>query len=115
MFPRQHRLKKETDIKRLFSQQGRGVFDGVCGIKYARNALGVSRFTVILGGKVSKSAVVRNRLRRQIREIVRRRLTVVKPGFDVAFLVRPAALGKSYQDLETAVVGVLKKARLLST
>lgn len=114
MLPKQHRLRLEQDIKTLFAK-GKGVFDTVCGIKYRRNDLPASRFAVVVGVKVSKNAVVRNRIRRKIREVVRLRLPMVVPGHDVMFLVRSEALKKTPADLERHVVAVLKKAGLLKS
>lgn len=112
MLPRENRLKQDKDFKALFSQRA-GVYDPVCGLKYKRNGLSVSRAAVVVGTKVSKSAVIRNRLRRQIREALRLRFTTVLPGYDMAFLVRPAAKNKTYQELSQIVDGVLKKAKLI--
>ena len=112
MLPRAHRLHLDKDIKTLFAK-GKGVFDVCCGLKFRKNALETSRFAVVVGTKVSKRAVIRNRLRRQIREIIRLRLATLKPGFDVMMLIRKEAIGKSYGELEKHVLGSLRKAGIL--
>lgn len=70
---------------------------------------------VVVGLKVSKSAVKRNRLKRQMREVVRLALKneKLKKGFMVALIAKPTALGKNYTDIEKGVVEVLQKAKLL--
>lgn len=112
MLPRPNRLHLDKDIKTLFAK-GKGVFDVCCGFKFRKNSLDVSRFAVVVGTKVSKSAVVRNRVRRQIREIIRLRLSTIKPGFDVMMLVRKEALDKTSAELERHVTSGFKKAGLL--
>ncbi len=112
MLPRPHRLTLDKDIKTLFAK-GKGVFDVYAGLKFRKNDLAVSRFAVVVGTKVSKSAVVRNRLRRQVREAIRSRLEEVKPGFDVMVLIRKEAIGKTYPELERHVVDALRKAKIL--
>ncbi len=112
MLPQGHRLHKETDIKTLFAN-GKSVFDVYCGFKYRKNNLPVSRFAVVVGLKVSKRALERNRIRRQLREIIRLRLDVLKPGYDVLVLVRPDSLGQTYETLESHLVAGLKKAGIL--
>jgi ribonuclease P protein component len=112
MFPCPNRLRLDKDIKALFAK-GRGVFDVCAGLKVRPNGLAVTRFAVVVGTKVSKRAVVRNRLRRQIREAIRLRLGTIKPGFDVMVLVRKEAIGKTFQDLERHVTDGLKKAKIL--
>lgn len=112
MLPVKHRLRLDRDIKTLFAK-GKGVFDLYCGLKYRKNGLGVSRFAVVVGTKVSKSAVARNRLRRQIREIIRLRLAEIKPGFDVMVLVRKEALGRTSAELEQHLFAALRKAGIV--
>lgn len=112
MLSRPHRLSLEKDIKTLFAK-GKGVFDSCAGLKFRPNGKERSRFAVVVGTKVSKSAVVRNRIRRQIREVIRLRLGEIKPGFDVMFMVRKEAEGKTYSELEGRVTGALRKAKLL--
>ena len=70
---------------------------------------------MVVGLKVSKSAVARNRLKRQMREIVRLALQAekIKAGFMLALIAKPAAAGKDYAELEKSILEVLKKARLL--
>ena len=94
-------------------KKGRSVFDDVCGVKYLKNDFGVSRFTVVAGTKVSKSAVKRNRVKRQYREIVRLALDRIKPGFDVVFLTSSKAIPLDYKEKEERLMKVLGKAKLL--
>ena len=79
-----------------------------------KNSLPESRFTVVVGLKVSKSAVKRNRVKRQYREILRLRMTEVTPGYDVMVLISKSALELTYEEKEKGFVRVLKKAGLLS-
>lgn len=108
MLPVKHRLKRDKDFQVLF-KSGQGAHGLVCGGKWKRNGLGVSRFAVVVGTKVSKKAVVRNRLRRQIREVIRLRLDQFKPGYDLVLIVKSAAMDKSHEQLERAVLSLLKK------
>lgn len=112
MLPQINRLRKEKDVERVF-KTGKSVFDPVCGFKFLPNHLPVSRFAILVGIKVFKSAVKRNRLRRQIREIVHLNLKKIKPGFDFVFIVRSGAKDSEYQVLERVVLGVLKGAKLI--
>lgn len=112
MFKQKNRLKKDADIKRVV-KSGRGVFDPYCGLKYLQNGLDESRFTVVVGLKVNKKAVDRNRIRRQYREIIRLRLDQMKKGYDVVFLTSKQALDIDYQEKEERLVKVLKKSGLI--
>ncbi len=108
MLPVKNRLKRDKDFQVLF-KSGKGAHGLVCGAKWKSNGLDVTRFAVVVGTKVSKKAVVRNRLRRQIREMIRLRLDQFKPGYDLVLIVKSAALGKKPAVLERAILALLKK------
>jgi ribonuclease P protein component len=112
MLPIAHRLRKEQDIKTLFAK-GRGVFGKPIGLKYMKNGLEQTRFAFVVGTKVSKKAVERNRLKRRAREIVHARIDQIVPGFDVMFLTQKGATDLRMPDLEKSIVDLLKRARLL--
>jgi len=94
-------------------KRGKSVFHPVCGVKFVKNDEGVSRFAVVVGKKVDKSAVVRNKVKRQYREIVRKRLGMIKAGYDVVLLTSKKAIDVSYPDKDEAFEVVLRKAGLL--
>jgi len=112
VFPQKNRLRHEQDIKTLFLK-GKSVFGNVVGLKFRRNEFFETRFAVIIGTKVSKNAVDRNRIRRKIREVIRVHISEIACGYDVGILVRPEAVKKTKQEIETAVVQVLKRSSLL--
>jgi len=55
------------------------------------SAIAATRIGITVSRKVSKRAVVRNRIKRQIRAIWRQLLPQISPGFDVITIVHPAA------------------------
>src|SRR3990167_9250704 len=99
MFPKKDRLKNEKDFQRTFSK-GKGVFHPLVSLKLRKNQLGYSRFAFTVGVKVTKSAVKRHRLRRQVAAVVRQRKIFFPQGYDMIFFVQKKALEASYQDLE---------------
>lgn len=112
MLPEKYRLRKSMDIARVLSSK-LGAFDSACGVKVVKNGLAVSRFAVVVGTKVSKNAVDRNRVRRQYREIVHEMLSELKPGFDVLLLAAKSSLGLDYQEKKAKLRSTLYRARLL--
>lgn len=69
------------------------------------------------GFSVSKKvgvAVVRNRTKRQLREIYRLRLPMLPTGYQAVFVARRRAAAASYAQLERAMTAVLTRAGLLS-
>ncbi len=112
MLPLKHRLKHDKDIKTLFAK-GRSVFGNHIGLKFAKNGRQDSRFAVIVGSKVSKLAVDRNRLKRQIRAILQKHIASFVGGYDVMLLTRKETLGKKFADLEIQLLAALKKTPIL--
>lgn len=77
--------------------------------KIVSNAQPLSRFGFIVSKKVDKRAVVRNRIKRQIRSGVEQLLPEIQPGYDVLFILRQGAIGQ-----ETAVLVEEVKKTLIS-
>ena len=112
MLPQSCRLRQEKDIKALFAK-GKSAFGLWMGVKFRKNNLSTSRFAVVVGSKVSKSAVVRNRLKRQVRGVVERHFSQLFPGFDVLILTKKEAVEKTSAELETQLLSLFKKIPLL--
>ena len=111
MLQKINRLTKDKDFKRINSK-GKSFFSPDLKIKFLANTLNNSRFAVVVSVKASKKAVVRNRIKRQIREIIRLSHEKIKPGFDVVVSVKSTAIDKSYQELDFQLSGLFKKANL---
>ncbi len=123
MLPKEYRLKKMKDFEILFKEgwfvNGEIFTAKVWKInaeKYPRRKYTEDDLKIgfVVGLKVSKSAVKRNRLKRRMREVVRLALKnqKLKKGFMVAIIAKPEALSKDYEEIEKGVVDILDKAKL---
>ncbi len=113
MLSREYKLKRDNDFKKVFNE-GKYYRDNFIGIKYLKNDLEFSRFAFIVGLKISKKAVVRNRVKRRLEEIVRLSLDQIKKGFDIVVMVESQIIKEDYQKIESELVNVLEKNKLIN-
>ena len=109
MLPKKYRLVKENDFKQVFKSRKTFVQSFVF-IKLVENKLAFSRFGFVVGLKISKKAVERNRVRRQMQEIIRTSMADIQAGFDVVVMVKREIIGKPYQEVRMALIEALGKA-----
>ena len=111
-FRRDQRLRRKSDFVAL-RERGISRANPLLVLRTIPNALGHARFGFVIGRRVAKRAVDRNRLRRRLREIVRR--MPVEGGWDALFIARRGAVDASFQALGEAVDDVERRAGLLSS
>ena len=80
-------------------------------IKILPNGLSLSRYGFSVSRQVGK-AVVRDRGRRLLREILR--LLALKPGWDIVFIARRPTAAAGSEALRESAVGLLSRAQLLA-
>lgn len=71
-----------------------------------------SRFGFITSKKVGK-AHIRNKLRRQFRELIRSEIDNIKPGFDIVIVVSPKAVGATFSEIQKELLKQLRLNDLL--
>ena len=100
------RERRLTDSKRfpLIHQEGR--------VWANRLLLDRSRFGFLVGKRIG-NAVVRNKVKRRLRDVIR--LEPVAAGWDVIFIARRGVASSDYHNLKRAAEGLLKRAKLLSS
>ena len=113
MLPGINRLKKKRDFEHVF-KQGRGLREGFLSLKFVKNGLGTTRFGFVVGQKVSRKAVIRNKVKRRLRDLARNRLENVIKGLDVAVVASKGAEVGSLDDTATIFNHLLKTGRLLN-
>ncbi|HEY0827020.1 MAG TPA: ribonuclease P protein component [Bacilli bacterium] len=111
---KEYRLAKKEDFNKVY-RQGKSMGNRQFVLYYMTNAA-VEHFR--LGVSVSKkvgNAVVRNRIRRMLKEIVRHHAQAIKVHTDLVLIARKPAVDMAYQEMEKSVLHVLKKTSLFQT
>jgi len=80
-------------------------------MKALPNGLTFSRYGFSVGRRVG-GAVVRNRVKRRLREILR--LLPLEVGWDIIFIARPPTASAGFAGLKKSVYGLLSRAGLLT-
>lgn len=100
MLASKYRLKKKINFARI-EIDGRMIQSRSFGMGiYNRKDIEPSHFGFIVSTKISKKAVIRNRIKRIMSEIIRINLDKLKSGYDVLFLIKHQAVKISREELE---------------
>lgn len=113
MISRNNRFHGRASIQRLY-KNGKLVRCASLSLKYAPNPRRSQyRLAVVVSRKVSKSAVVRNRIRRRLYENVRILSVSLSEPFDLLIVVYDEGLAeRSAADVSSEVEKLFKKAKL---
>jgi len=113
MLPKENRLKKKKDFEQVF-KKGRGFKEDFLFLKINENDLKESRFGFIVSREISKKAVVRNKIKRRLRETMKEELPKIKSGIDGVLVVKKGAAEKDFLEIKKVVNSLLKKAKILN-
>ena len=103
------RLAGRREFEAVFTG-GRTWSNDLVALRVLPNGSESSRYGFAAGKRLG-GAVVRNRLKRQMREVVR--LTPIRSGWDMVFIARQTAGEADYHALRKATEELLARAQLL--
>ncbi|MBQ7896047.1 MAG: ribonuclease P protein component [Oscillospiraceae bacterium] len=93
-------LKKNSDFRRLYSK-GKSAVTPYLVVYCRRNRTGENRLGYTVSTKLGH-AVVRNRVRRRLREIYRLNAPRLKEGYDIIIVARGRCVGAKYSSMDAA-------------
>jgi ribonuclease P protein component len=108
---REQRLRRERDFAAVY-QRGRSWSNQLLAVRTLPATQPRSRFGFAVGKRVG-GAVVRNRVKRRLRELVRGMAPA--QGWDVVIIARPDAATADFDRLRSALVSLFGRAGLLAS
>lgn len=105
------RLRKNDDFKRVY-RKGKACGNKLFVLYHLENGFGFNRLGISVSKKVGNS-VMRHRLKRLTRECVRLREEGFRSGLDLVVLMRQAAAGSTYSQIDGAFLQTAARSGLL--
>jgi ribonuclease P protein component len=114
MLPKQARLRKNRNFDLVY-KKGKCYPDKNLSLYVLVNDLPFSRCGFSISKKVSKKAVDRNKLKRQLSFIFREESKEIKSCVDIVCVARKNLLNLNYLEMKTIVKNLLDKAKLYTS
>ena len=102
-------MRKTADFAAVWSE-GRSKVDRLFVARVRPNGLGVTRFGFSVSKRIG-NAVVRNRVKRRLREVTR--ATAVEAGFDIVIVARNGAADVEFGRIERSIRNLLRRSGVL--
>ena len=103
-------LKLNHIFRRLYASSGQA--NGYLVLYAKPNRLGINRVGITAGKKLGH-AVVRNRVRRRLREVYRLNEDRFTPGWDIVVVARSRCIDADFRKLTHAYLSLAEKAGIL--
>lgn len=113
MLPAKNRLLKKECFQKTW-KSGASLYTKNLGFKLCANKNNTLRLGVVVGNKISKLATVRNKIKRQIREIIHLNLKKITPGYDLVIIALPNVAKKPFKEIEKDINFALKYFKIIT-
>jgi ribonuclease P protein component len=113
MLAKENRLRKTKDFEKVF-KKGKAYKEDFLFIKIIENDLEESRFGFVVSKKFSKKALDRNKIKRQLRGLIKLKLSNVKKGLDVIILVIPGSKKQDFSQLSKTIDKIFQRAEIVN-
>lgn len=107
---KKYNIRKNSEFRAVY-KKGKSFSNYLLVLYIYRNNSEYNRLGVTVSKKVGKS-VARNRIKRLIKESYRLNSNDINKGYDLIFIARNPANGKSYKEIHKAVLNLFNKAGL---
>jgi len=113
MLAKKYRFHRQKDVRRVYSR-GLSARSGPFGLKYLKqNKPTQNRVAVVVSKKIDKRAVVRNRIRRRVYEIIRNMWEETEQGYDLVITIFHVSVAtESHRELKHRINKLFSAAKL---
>lgn len=108
---KKYRLRKNIEFKRVYNK-GKNYWNRNLILYVRKNGLEETRLGITITKKIG-NAVIRNKIRRRMKEIYRLNHERVKPSYDLIFIPKKNVVDLSYKELENSLIHILKISGVL--
>ena len=108
---KKYKLRSNIQFKRVYSK-GKSYGNRLMVLYICKNGLEYNRIGFSVTKKIGNS-VERNRVKRRMREVYRLNSCKIKTGYDLIYLPKKMAKESTYDEIESAMLHLLKIAHLL--
>jgi len=107
MLPKKNLLKKKKDFDNIF-KKGRTKAGRLVFLRFLKNNTKEVRISFIVSSKISKKAIIRNKIKRRMREIFKQNIDNIEKGIDMAIIARPEIINKNYQEIKNDIENIIQ-------
>ena len=112
MIEKKYRFHSRGGVRFVY-QNGKTIRGPKMSLVFCENTRGFTRFAVVVSKKVNKTAVVRNRIRRRVYEIIRQNIDDVPKKMDYIFVVfSPEVKDMNYKELEKNIGKLVAESKV---
>ena len=105
-----YRLRNNMEFKKVYNG-GKNYWNRNLVLYVRKNNMVNSRVGYSITKKIGNS-VVRNKVRRRMKEIYRLNFSDIKEGYDLIFIPKKNIVDISYKDLESAMLHIMKLSKV---
>ena len=111
MLKKINRLTNQKDFDKVY-KNGKSSFDKIIGVKAVNNNRNNTRIGVVVSSKINKKAVVRNKIKRQIRSVIEKNSEKLKLGKDIVIIALPPIIEVEFSIIKISIAKHFKKLNL---
>ncbi len=112
MFSKIYRLTEKEDFSSVF-KKGKKLEGFFIWLKFLKNSLGIFRFGFVVGMKISKKAVERNKIKRRLRaaSYFFLRSAGLLVGYDIVIVAKPEIKKEKFAEILHDLENLVKKIK----